>query len=185
MDRIGSVSSNYTVPNKTVVKKAGAQKTALPQDKVTSGSSTQSEAVDSGKLAKLKQAVSKAGEKAGKAGEAIKSGLLVASSIALTIGCVGMYAGHGILKLADKVNNIGKKYGGEKLGKAMSNVTGDNAMTKVTGNALASGGVAAAVGAGAALLLGGPIGAAALTAGAVTFGAGFLGGAYGAAEKSA
>ena len=186
MDKIGAVTTNYMIPNKTAVSKATSEKVAVPQDKVTSGSS-QTESVDGGKLAKLKQAVKNAGSKVGKAvdgaGSAIKSGLLVASSMALTVGCIGLYAGHGILKLADKVNTIGAKAGGEKISNALSKVTGENEMTKVTGKAAAAGGVAAAIGAGAALALGGPIGFAAIVAGTATFGAGFLGGAYSAAEK--
>lgn len=186
MDKIGVVTTNYMVPGKTAVNKTASEATAVPQDKVTSGSS-QTESVDGGKLAKLKQAVKTAGGKVGKAvsgaGSAIKSGLLVASSVALSVGCIGLYAGHGILKLADKVNSIGAEAGGDKLGNTLSKITGDNAMTKVVGNAAAAGGVAALIGIGVTLAVGGPVGFAALVAGTATFGAGFLGGAYSAAEK--
>lgn len=186
MDKIGVVTTNYMVPNKTAVNKTATETPAVPQDKVSSGSS-RAEAVDGGKLAKLKQAAKNVGSKIGKtvsgAGSAIKSGLLVASSVALTVGCIGLYAGHGILKLADKVNTFGAEAGGDKLGNALSKVTGDNAMTKVVGNAAAAGGVAALIGIGVTLAVGGPVGAAALMAGTATFGAGLLGGAYSAAEK--
>lgn len=186
MDKIGAITTNYMISGKSAMNKTSSKISAVPQDKVSSGLS-QTETVNNGKLAKIKNAVKNAGVKAGRAlngaGSFVKSGLLTASSIALTVGCIGLFAGHGVLKLADKVNNLGTKAGGEKIGNALSKITGENEMTKVTGKAAAAAGAAAVIGAGSALLLGGPVGFAAFTAGTTAFGAGFLGGAYSAAEK--